>query len=296
MRKIYLIILGAGIIGCSTEPLTNSPDNITSYDAKVNAQNGNEYFDAPSITCGDNTTDTSLELVVTAASTGAMGGFDLHWMTQENYDIYGWNDDYACGKGLPSNNNNNYDLAAGEEVSLYLEDLLDATSDMDCNMPLECGKAYVFQIRAKGEGGQGGLKMSDWSQSFFCSTAACEEMCIYGFGYWKTHGPGDTPPGNQENMWPVESLTLGGTEYNYQELIDIMNMPVNGDEIISLEHHLIAAKLNVANGAGNEEIEAVIETADMILTGELTYTKDQINAVKDQLEAYNESGNCDEED
>ncbi|MFD1095324.1 hypothetical protein [Salegentibacter chungangensis] len=283
MKKLLcLIILGAGITGCSVDPLENSQESIESYDAKTNVQNDKPDFLPPSISCGDATTQTSLELVITPGETGAMGGFDLHWMTKDSYDTYGWNEEYACGVGLASNNNNNYGLEAGDELPLFLEEHFE-DSGMDCTMPLECGQEFVFKIRAKNSGGD--FKKSDWSEVFFCSTAACE-ICTYGFGYWKNH----------EEMWPVEELSLGGTTWDKEYLLALMNtQPDKGDAITTLTHHLITAKLNVANGAGNSEIEEIIEVADMMVSDPESYTKAEINNVKDQLEAFNEGSVCDEE-
>lgn len=118
-----------------------------------------------------------------------------------------------------------------------------------------------------------------------------ETSCTYGFGYWKNHGPETN--GNQQNEWPVNELILGDISYGEEGLLEILNTPVRGDEIISLMHHLIAAKLNVANGADDSEVIEDIETADAILAGEVEMSKDEINDVKAALEAWNEGAqNC----
>jgi hypothetical protein len=58
-------------------------------------------------------------------------------------------------------------------------------------------------------------------------------------GYWKNH-PDD---------WPVTSLTLGTVTYTKTELLSILDTEPAGNGLIQLAHQLIAAKLNVANGA-----------------------------------------------
>ncbi len=75
----------------------------------------------------------------------------------------------------------------------------------------------------------------------------CPGGCTYTQGFWKNHGP--NPSGNNQNEWPVTSLTLGSVSYSDLELESILNTPVGGNGLISLAHQLIAAKLNVANGA-----------------------------------------------
>jgi hypothetical protein len=63
--------------------------------------------------------------------------------------------------------------------------------------------------------------------------------CTFSQGFWKTHG----------ESWPVASLTLGGKTYTKTEAIAILNTPPRGDATYILIHQLIAATLNVANGA-----------------------------------------------
>jgi hypothetical protein len=115
-------------------------------------------------------------------------------------------------------------------------------------------------------------------------TCDCEEDgCHFTPGYWKTH----------PEAWPVTTLTLGGISYDQAQLLAILNRPVGGDATIILAHHLIAAKLNVLNGA-SDSINDEIEDADDLLAmypigsnprGE---ARTALLAVKDLLCAYNE--------
>ncbi len=80
-----------------------------------------------------------------------------------------------------------------------------------------------------------------------------EGGCTLTQGYWKNH------PG----AWPVESLMLGDVViYTKAELIELLKTPTGGDAGIVLVHQLIAAKLNVENGADPSVVEDIIADAD----------------------------------
>jgi hypothetical protein len=83
------------------------------------------------------------------------------------------------------------------------------------------------QDHGKGGGGAGGGD-------------SVNTACTYTQGYWKTHA----------SAWPVKSLTIGGVSYSEQQLLDLFNTAPAGDASIILAHQLIAALLNLANGAG----------------------------------------------
>ena len=65
------------------------------------------------------------------------------------------------------------------------------------------------------------------------------DACTYTQGYWKNHA----------EDWPVTSLVIAGETYTQAELLAILRTSVRGDMSIGLAHQLIAAMLNVANGA-----------------------------------------------
>lgn len=288
MKKFsYIGLLIFGFIACSVEPTEETLEGFTSFDIKAQKA----FFDVPILSCGE-ATDNTLEVVITAGETGAMGGFKFRWMTKADFDTYGWNEEYFCEQNFKANPaNESYSLEPGESFTIHLEDYIE-NQGTSCNRSLECGLEYVFRVQAHNESGKDGLHKSEWSEVFYCSTQACEEICTYGYGYWRNHGP--ESPGNQENSWPVNTLELGGKIYNANELLSILNTPVHGDEIISLLHHLIAAKFNIKNGVDSSGIESTIETADKILAEEVDKSKDEINEVKDALETFNESNKCDE--
>ena len=110
-----------------------------------------------------------------------------------------------------------------------------------------------------------------------------EDSCHYTPGYWKTH----------PEEWPLMSVTLGGVTYTQAEALVILDKPVKGDATIILAHHLIAAKLNVANGS-SDSIQDEIDDADAFLVAHPLYSDPEDPArsdgldIKDELVAYNE--------
>jgi hypothetical protein len=65
----------------------------------------------------------------------------------------------------------------------------------------------------------------------------------------------------------VTSLTVGTVTYTDLELQAIFNTPAQGNGLISLAHQLIAAKLNIANGADGSAVAATIAAADALISG-----------------------------
>ena len=112
----------------------------------------------------------------------------------------------------------------------------------------------------------------------------CATGCVYSQGYWKTHYPA---------FWPsFATLTLGTVPYLPAQLNTILWLPVVGNGLISLDHQLIAAKLNILNGAPSAAIASTISGADTLigaldvlnggfldpsLTGALNQTLDDYN-------------------
>ena len=87
-------------------------------------------------------------------------------------------------------------------------------------------------------------------------TCECDtiEYCNYTPGYWKNH----------PDAWPVDNLDLGCDNYLQGELIAILEMPIKHDKLLIMVHHLIAAKLNIANGS-DPSIQGAIDDADALL-------------------------------
>jgi hypothetical protein len=81
--------------------------------------------------------------------------------------------------------------------------------------------------------------------------------CTLTQGYWKTHS----------GAWPVSSLAIGGVTYSKSQLIGLLKTPPRGDASIILAHQLIAALLNVANGAvADPETDAALLGAEAWMT------------------------------
>lgn len=107
-------------------------------------------------------------------------------------------------------------------------------------------------------------------------------VCPKTQGFWKTH----------PEAWPVSSLTLGSQSYTKAELITILKTPTRGDASIILAKQLIAAKLNVANGADPTPISATIAHADALFSsfaGKLPYGVDPRSTTGNAMTADGET-------
>jgi hypothetical protein len=118
--------------------------------------------------------------------------------------------------------------------------------------------------------------------------------CTLTQGYWKTH----------DAAWPVDTLVIGGQSYSQAELLDLLWTPVMGDGSLLLAHQLIAAMLNVANGATPTGAIADADAwmaANADADGRLPYgvpPNDEVSSLGDALAAFNEGttgpGHCDD--
>ena len=147
-----------------------------------------------------------------------------------------------------------------------------------------CQKEYL-------DDGQEVLSMTE--ETSYCPPKE-DKGCTLTQGYWKNH-PED---------WPVVALTLGTVTYTQAQLLAILNTPVKGNGLISLAHQLIAAKLNIADGADDSDIDDAIEDADNLI-GSLVIppvgsgfispseTSDLIGDLTDFNEGETGPGSCD---
>ena len=113
--------------------------------------------------------------------------------------------------------------------------------------------------------------------------------CVFGQGYWKNH----------PSAWPVTELQLGNVTYTQQQLLDILHQPVRGNGLVLLAHQLIAAKLNIANGADGSCIQQTIADADALIgdlvvppVGNGYLAPTDVSALADTLDRYNEGFLC----
>jgi hypothetical protein len=150
----------------------------------------------------------------------------------------------------------------------------------------DCGDVVSF--RAHYVTGGGATKVDTHQSSpadFTISCGGCSTT--YGQGYWKT--PSHWPAG-------VSSVQLGTVTYTQAEAIGILtSSSANSNGYIQLAIQLIAAKLNVANGAANTAA-ATIAAADAIIgsnvippVGSASVPAGTYDTLKDALEAYNNS-------
>lgn len=230
----------------------------------------------PTLSCAGNT-GSSINITFTAGSTGAPAGFSIQWITAEalaaNNGVWPSDETQFCKASFSGNASGyNYSLAAGANKTVTLGDTLfdtpGASSPCD-GVALTCGTAYVFRAFAHANST---YNRSAFSANTTCSTASCGGGgCTFTQGYWKTHGPTLCLTGNNTNQWPADvqanGLALGTTSYTDSELCSIFNTPAQGNGLISLAHQLIAAKLNVANGADSTQVTQTIADADALIAG-----------------------------
>lgn len=63
----------------------------------------------------------------------------------------------------------------------------------------------------------------------------------------------------------MQTLNLGSVAYDRTQLQSIFNQSVQGNGLVSLAQQLIAAKLNIANGADASAIAATVAQADTLI-------------------------------
>jgi hypothetical protein len=109
--------------------------------------------------------------------------------------------------------------------------------------------------------------------------------CTLTQGFWKNHPA----------AWPVGTLTLGTKTYTKAQLLAILGQPVAGNGLIALAHQLIAAKLNIANGASAPaSVLTAIAQADALIDGKVVppigsgfLAPSVTSALTDILDQYN---------
>ena len=263
MKKFtYLLFLAIGITACSVES-TDSTENLLTADARYKATEVQPTFDYP-------LADICL---------GDPSNF------QFNFEDKPGNMNIMLDKKVLGDNPETPEIEEFYYVNLF-HDQIGGSGPIPYTAYFDTAKTYELRWKI----GSGG-----WTE-FTVNIKNCDPVCAYGKGYWTNHS--SVNPGVQENMWPVSELMLGNTNYSQEELNKIMDAPNNeGNNLVIFSQHLIAAKLNVANGAGTTEINATIEDADALI-GDLvvlvdSFTEDQkktANNLKSILGAFNDAG------
>lgn len=226
----------------------------------INAGKKVAKFDPPTLSCAS-PTQTSINLTVCAGASGAPAGFSVQWMTTADYAANGsvWylsEDPRLCKASFSGNANaSRYNLGPNECTSINIGELLfdNGASATTCGLDgLLCGTDYVFHVFAHATST---VNKSDFSVAITCSTLPCfvpATGCTFTQGYWKTHNPSVCvvdPLSPLCIQWPANGLTLGKYYYTNDQLLAILNTPAQGNGLITLAHQLIAAYLNMFNGA-----------------------------------------------
>ena len=214
---------------------------------------------------------SNIAISVTAGDTGAPAGFSIQWITLADYVALGnqWpGTSEVPNAQAPSFCKANfsgivrssgcipYNLHPAQNVTVVIGDdsLYDnCSASSPCSgAPLLCNTAYVF--RASALDATGHLRISD---TITCATMPCvgAGSCTYSQGYWRNH----------PDAWPVTSLSLGTVTYQAAELMAILDNPAGGNGLVILVHQLIAAKLNIANGADPSAVQQAMTDADNMI-------------------------------
>lgn len=205
-----------------------------------------------------------VRLTVSAGASGAPAGFQVSWMTAEQFASQGsrWANLFGPGQGWVDytgtgtlntwgTSSVDFKLAPNQSLDIEIGDTRGETGVTGTiAAELQPGTEYVFVTIAHGAGMN---TDSPLSVTVSHSTSTQGEDCTYTIGYWKNHPA----------AWPVSSLMLGSVNYTAAQLMNILNAPVAGNGLVSLAHQLIAAKLNLANGASPTTIAGTIAAADL---------------------------------
>ncbi len=210
---------------------------------------------------------SNIAVTVRAGQTGAPAGFSIQWMTLADYVALGNHWPVTSQVPNPAAPSfcratfgvpvmpgcTGYNLLPGQSVTVTIGDdsLYDncAVSSPCSGSPLLCNTAYVFRASAASN-------VDLRSNTIMCATLPCVgSSCTYTQGYWRTH----------PDAWPVTSLTLGTVTYQAAELMAILDNPAQGNGLVILTHQLIAAKLNIANGADPSVVQQAITDADNMI-------------------------------
>lgn len=203
-------------------------------------------------------------ITVTAGPSGLPNGFSVWWMDQSAFMANGgaWPTEEIFGMGAadftgqPTLNTfggqyTTFQLAPNQTIVIEIGDLMQETGVAGSTEELDYGRSYVFTAFGLDENGNAA---SDLSVTV-SGTTTNSTNCTYTQGYWKNH----------EELWPVASLMLGSVLYSAAQADAILGTPVAGNGLVSLAHQLIAAKLNVANGADPTAAAAAIAAADALI-------------------------------
>lgn len=145
-------------------------------------------------------------------------------------------------------------VPSGYAASYVIQTVIDQTLPALAPSAPVAGNSASATIINRGAGLVTGVKVT-FTNTFTTTPTGC----TLTQGYWKTHAVG------KKDAWPVASLTIGGIVYTKAELVAIMQAPTAGNGLLSLVQQLIAAKLNVIEGADDADIADEIAAADAMI-------------------------------
>ena len=225
-----------------------------------------QQLDTPAVRYVENS-HSSITLEVEAGASGAPAGFVVEWMKKSDYDALGgnWPADeydsrvvYCLFSGVPTWNvsTGSYVLGSRGVVQVEVGDIFDETGvyanyydELVDPQDYAAAQAYVVRVHAEGTADH---PESDRSATLEASTQPAAQNCTFTLGYWKNH----------PDAWPVGSLTVGCQSYTKAELISILSQPAGGNGALILGHQLIAAMVNVANGANPSAVASQISSGN----------------------------------
>ncbi len=220
-------------------------------------------LDTPSLSIG-NSGHGKQALMITAGSSGLPNGFTVWWMDDATFASNGrqWSTSVVPGQsaanfdGAPTLNTfggqyTTFEVSPNASIEIEIGDLFEETGVAGDRAELKYGTQYHFVVFANDGTGQAGSALSATVTAFTTEST----NCTYTQGYWKNH----------LYMWPTTSLMLGTVNYTQAQLSSIFGQAVMGNGLVSLAHQLIAAKLNIANGADPTDAASAIASADALI-------------------------------
>ncbi len=238
--------------------------------------------------------ESSARVLVMAGSTGAEAGFTVDWIKKSDFDANGgaWpaagdprlhtGDFYGAPVWILQGSSGDFTLPPLQWQAVEPGELFDesgvATTSTDELAP---STDYVLRVKAKASGG---YTESAPTVNLFVTTAAQAQNCTYTQGFWKTHS----------GAWPAGTIKLGNITYTSGQLLSIFNQPAGGNGLLILAHQLIAAKLNILQGADGSSVASTIASADALIgnlvsppVGGGSLSPSSVNALATTLDNFN---------
>jgi hypothetical protein len=222
-------------------------------------------YDTPTLAL-TSTSRTSVTIDVGAGPSGTPAGFGVQYVKSSDLAYAGsWDNAVSLGlvqtiefTGTPTYNVSetapSYKLFPYADHDAEVGDLFDETGVQSSDLTLELAEETNYTFRAYAKADANG-EQSVYSSDITGQTEFKPVDCTFTQGYWKNHG----------SQWPVSNLKLGTVSYTKAQLLSILNTPAQGNGLIILAHQLIAAKLNIAQGADPSPVSSVIADADALI-------------------------------